>query len=97
MEEEIRNLEVKEDPELLTSEKETYLRIDAVEPSKLKVATNMKPYIKWLKEVEGLEVTRFYADNGKLIHLEGTIPLSSIRFKTRTNESMDYASRIIAS
>ena len=86
---------VAKDEELLPNERETYFHIAGDEKDTVKVTSNMKPVIEQMLKCDNLKVTRNYTDDqGNIIHLEGRLPVTHLRFKTEPKKS-NYLSRVL--
>lgn len=91
----LRDLEVVEDPELYPVEKETYFHITGTDTKTLKVTSNMKTVMEHMLQCDDLEVTNHYlSDDNELIHLEGKLPVTYLRFKTK-GRTRNYLSRVL--
>lgn len=91
----IRNYPAGEDPELLEIEKEYYIRGCKDDLSKVHITSMVKSMTEFLLNVPEFEETRHYIKDGKVVHLEGIVPLSCLRLVSNPKDSMNYLSRII--
>lgn len=84
---ELRKLEIKEDPQLLPKEKETFFHISGEDESQLFLSTAHKPFIKKALSLNDFTVSRVYFnDDGSINFLEGSCGISHLRFKENGND-----------
>ena len=94
--ENLQDLGVAEDQELIPPEKETYFYITGADTKTLKVVSNMKSVMEHMLQCDDLEVTNHYlSDDNELIHLEGELPVTYLRFKTE-GRTRNFLSRVLS-
>lgn len=91
----LQEYKVGEDQELLSMEKETYLRFSAEEKNYIKISTDQKEIMEYMLNTDEINIKRYYIKNDNIVHLEGVLPISYIRFKESGAESMNYLSRVL--
>jgi len=85
-----------EDPKLLPEEKEAHFHISEQDKSKVKFSCNIKEIMQHLLDCEELEISQkrtYYDEQGRVIHLEGTLPVTVLRIHQKPKTS-NYLSEL---
>ena len=85
-----------EDPEMLDYEKECFIHITKDDPKEIYVTSSIKTTTDYLLNNPHFKPERHYLKNDKVVHLEGRLPISCLRFRSNDVNSMNYLSRIIS-
>ena len=94
---ELKEFKAGEDPEMLDYEKECFIHITKDDPKEIYVTSSIKATTDYLLRNPNFNPKRHFIKGDKIVHLEGTIPISCLRLKDPSrSDDMNYLSRVIS-
>lgn len=94
--EELRGYPIGETKRRLEFEKEFYINYDRSMEGYIKLSSFIKPVNKFIIEHPDFKLNNYHLEENKIIYVDGILPLSCLRLKKNSSESMNYLSRIIS-